>query len=96
MNIFNARPEVYLDENLARPIKVYTATNGAEKFVGFTMIQPDPRMQPMEVPFEIEAKDLEEAYSKWDELADAECDRLQKEANEASKEIITPNNDIVI
>lgn len=96
MTIYNARPEVFVDENLNRPIRVYTSTTGEEKFIGVTSIQADPRMQPMEIPFEIEAKDIYEAYDKYDEAADVEFKRMEGEIKTAQNKIVTPNKDIVI
>ena len=68
MTIYEAKPEVYLDENLARPLKVFKAVDGStEKFIGVASIQPAPGMQPLDIPFEIEAKDIDDAYKKYDE-----------------------------
>jgi hypothetical protein len=98
MKIFNAKPEVFLDEDLMRPIKVYTATDAVTlKFIGSAMI-PLPGMQPIESPFEIEAKTLTEAFEKYDEAYKAEIERIEKEIEEqqAAASIVTPSKDIVI
>lgn len=97
MTIFNAKPEIFVDENLSRPIKVYTATTGEEKFIGQTSI-PIPGMHPIDVPFEIDAKDIDEAFKKYDEACKAEIERIEKEIEEQQKanSIVTPKKDIII
>lgn len=98
MKIYNAKPAVFVDENLNRPLKVFTATTGEEMFVGSTHIQMDPKMAPMELPFEIEATSIQEAYEKYDDAAEVEYNRIKHEIEEQQREasIVTPKKDIII
>jgi hypothetical protein len=97
MKIFNAKPEVFVDEELSRPIKMFTATTGEDKFIG-TAVIPVPGMGNIDCPFEIEANCIEQAFEKYDEAYKAEVERIEKEIDEQTKanSIVTPSKDIVI
>ncbi len=95
MLIFNAKPEVLLDENLMRPLKVFTCTNkiGTVKYIGAGQIEI-PDYGPYNVEFEIEAATPVEAYSKYDAAFAAELKRLKSESKK--DKIVTPGKEIVI
>lgn len=95
MIIYNAKPEVFVDEDLAKPIKVFTSTTGEKMYVGSAMIQV-PNMGNMEAPFQIEADSIEEAFEKYDDAHAAELARVEKEIKEQESKIVAPKNDIVI
>ena len=101
MIIYNAKPETYLDENLTRPMEVYTPANieGQNsdvlpmKFVGNGGIEV-PGYGKMKIQFEIEVDTLAKAYEKYEESFAAELKRIEEDSN-ASK-IVTPSKDIII
>jgi len=100
MEIYNAKPVAFIDENLMRPIKVYTSVSGEiKKYIGAAIINV-PGYAPMESPFAIEADSIEEAFGAYDAAYEIEVERVNDEIAEQMKEqesqIVTPKNDIII
>ena len=100
MEIFKAHPEVFIDENLMRPVKVYTSESGETmKYLGAAVINIQG-YAPMESPFEIEADTIEEAFEEYDAAYEVEVNRVNDEIAEQMSEeqnkIITPKNDIIV
>jgi len=100
--IYNAQPEVFIDDDLMRPIKVYTAIDTpilVRKFIGSAPIQV-PGYAPMESPFEIKAKSLTKAFELYDEAYKVEVDRVNEEIDKTmadqKNQIIAPGKEIIV
>lgn len=100
MIVYNAKPEVFLDENLTRPLEVFTPASieGQEKelpkkFIGSGAIEV-PGYGKMKIQFDIEAASVAEAYEKYEEAFAAELKRMEEESK--AKKIVTPSKDIII
>jgi hypothetical protein len=105
MKIYNAQPEVYLDEELSRPIKVFKALHGGDKdaqYIGTASFNV-PGYGPMESPFRIEADSLTHAFEAYDDAYAVEAERVNKQIEEQMKaaeaeesKLIVPDNDVII
>lgn len=94
MTAYHAKPERYLDENLTRPLDVYTSIDGtSKKFVGNGAIEV-PGYGKMTIQFEIEADSIDAAYEQYEAAFAAELKRMEEESK--ASQITAPKKDIII
>lgn len=103
MNIYNAEPEVYINEELNRTIRVYKPIKKAngltipDMYIGLVYMM-HPQFGQQELSFKIDVDSIEYAFNKFDESRDNELERLKQEAmkqqQEEKSKIITLDKNI--
>lgn len=84
MLVFNAVPDTVLDENLRRPLRIYSAVAmpTIKKYIGDGSINV-PEYGPLQIDFEIDANSAEDAYTKYDAAFAAEIKRLEEDSKKS-------------
>ena len=98
MIIFKAKPEVIIDETLAKQVQQFISHDGNsdnDLYIGSTQLSvPNYGMIP--VQFNLDAKNIVEAFENYDAALEKEIERIAGEQKDLENQIVTRSKEIII